>query len=74
MPRRRDPSVLDDAAAREVRAAERRRIAALLPRAIADAVPAEPEAYIQGFKDGAAFVAERVLGETLPLDDLPQPT
>lgn len=61
-----DEIVLDDNAAEDIRVAERKRILSLLAQAVADAVPAEPEAYIQGFKDGANFVAERLLGMLIP--------
>ncbi len=57
-----DELVLDENAAEDIRAAERKRILAGLSQAVADAMPPEPEAYIQGFKDGASFVAERLLG------------
>lgn len=66
-------SSIDECVAEDIRADERRRIAALLPEALRDAVPKDAEAYLQGFKDGAAFVVERVLGETLEeKDSIPQ--
>lgn len=66
-----ETSTIDDEAAEEIRAAERERIAAELAKALADAVPKEAIDYIRGFQDGANYVAERVLGLTLPNVEVP---
>ena len=69
-----EPSVattIDEDAAEDIRAAERLRIAGALARAVAAAVPREAQDYLNGFRDGADFVAERVLGLVL---DVPWPT
>lgn len=58
----------DNVIAEDIRADERRRIAAELSKAVQDAVPKEPMVYIQGFTDGANFIAERVLGLVLDVD------
>lgn len=63
-------STLDDETAADIRADERRRIAEKLALAVADAVPREAIDYIRGFQDGANFVAEYVLGESI---DAPKP-
>lgn len=55
-------STVDEEAEEDIRAAERARICKELAKAVADAVPEDPLAYIQGFRDGANFVSERVLG------------
>lgn len=59
----------EDIIAEEIRLQERRRIGAALGKALEAAIPAEPLAYIQGFRDGANFIAERVLGLTVDPDD-----
>ena len=58
-----------DLAADDIRAAERRRIAGELAAALSDAVPKEAQDYINGFRDGANFIAQRVLGLTLPEEE-----
>lgn len=60
-----EESSIDEQAAEDIRAAERERIAAALSKAVADAVPREAQDYINGFRDGANFVAEQVLGLVL---------
>lgn len=59
----KQPAADNDAA--EIIKGERQRIAAELRKAVDAAVPQDPLAYTQGFRDGADFVAERVLGMLL---------
>ncbi len=67
------PCAIDETVADDIRADERKRIASELAAAVKDAVPKESMEYIQGFRDGADFVAERVLGLVLDIKEAENP-
>lgn len=61
-------SNVDEQAADDIRADERRRIIEAIAKAAKDSVPKETEDWIRGFKEGANFVLETALGESIEFD------